>query len=121
MVFRFGDLDFLNDLEKPDFAKHSGNIVLWGAGKLGGVAAFVLKKKGIEFIAFCDSDPKKQGSIYHGHKVISPDTLFTEYLEPVVIITTVDHKKIKEQLSSSPISSYFDAWPLYDSPAKTRI
>ena len=113
MNYRFGTLDFLKDLEKPDFAKHSGNIVLWGAGKLGGVAAFVLEKKGIEFIAFCDNDSKKQGSIYHGRRVISPDALFADYKEAVVIITTVDHGKIKEQLSSNPVGSYFDAWPLY--------
>jgi phosphoglycerate dehydrogenase-like enzyme len=75
MIYRYARPEMLEGLEKTDFAAHSGNLVLWGAGKLGSVVAHKLQFLGIEFLAFVDIDPEKQGGTFCGHKIISPDEL----------------------------------------------
>jgi len=113
MIYRNSRKKVFEEWDKPDFRKHSGNIILWGAGKLGGVAAHVLKQQGIEFIAFCDGDSSKHGSSYCDHNIISPETLYRNYSDAVVIVTTVARLEVLELLQASPVDVFFDAWSLF--------
>ena len=111
MIYRYAYPEMFEGMEKPDFKKYSGNIVLWGAGKMGTVVAHRLRQLGIEFMAFVDNNPDKHGIVFCGHKVISPTELLSNFPESIIIMTTVLRSELVEQLEkyTTPV---FDAWSL---------
>jgi len=111
MIYRFAHIDMFDELEKIDFKRYSGNVVLWGAGKIGSVVAHRLAQLDIKFLAFVDTNTKKHGTEFSEHKVISVEELFSYYPEAVVIITTVHRREVIEQLNAAG-RVFFDAWPL---------
>ena len=56
--------------------KNSTPVVLFGAGDLGVLAYHALKKREVKVNFVCDSNPRKQGKMFYGIKIISPDKLF---------------------------------------------
>lgn len=100
MVYRYTHPEFFADWEKPDFKQYSGSLILYGAGRRGMVAAHCLKKLGIEFICFCDSDVEKHGTQVSGHKVISPEELRKNYAYMPILITTNHYYYLAEMLTS---------------------
>lgn len=64
-------IDDLAHLIKAD----SSSVVLFGAGSVGKLALYALKKKGIDVDCFCDNSKEKQGNLYCGVRVISPEEL----------------------------------------------
>ena len=74
MIYKYAHPEFFSDWEKPDLESLNGEIILYGAGRRGSVAAHCLKNRRIDFICFCDSDEKKQGIPFCGHDVISPES-----------------------------------------------
>jgi organic radical activating enzyme len=87
MIYHYPHPEYFAGWEKPDLRKHSGNIVLWGAGKVGEVAAHCLHKLGVRFAAFCDIAENRWGTEYCGHKVISPAELKERHADSMVLIT----------------------------------
>jgi organic radical activating enzyme len=111
MIYRCANPEVFEALEKPDFKQYSGKLMLWGAGKLGSVAAYVLKQRGIEFVAFVDSSPEKWGTEFCGHKIISPDELAKSRSDAIVIATNIFRRDVMPWLAERGILG-FDAWPL---------
>jgi len=112
MIYRYKNPEMFKDLDKPDFRQYSGNIVLWGAGKIGGVSAHVFKQKGIDIIAFVDISKVKQGSTFCNIKVISPETFLNDYGDSTLIITTVGRNDVVEWLVGNNFNNFFDVWSL---------
>lgn len=112
MLYRYEHPEQFSGLNAPNFAEFSGNIVLWGAGKIGSIAAHVLKQKGIRALAFVDISKSKQGTAFCGLEIISPEAFFREYKNAVLIITTVGRDDVIALLKSNGFSGYYDAWPL---------
>ena len=71
MVFKYSHMDWIAGIEEPHLSGQE-EIYLWGAGKIGGIVAHALSKRGLDFIAYVDSARDKQGGQYFGHDIISP-------------------------------------------------
>ena len=55
--------------------QNSTPVILFGAGDLGMLAYYALKKRNINIKHFCDSNKKKQGKFFFNIKIISPEEL----------------------------------------------
>ncbi|WP_027630243.1 radical SAM protein [Ruminiclostridium cellobioparum] len=113
MIYNYPHPEYFSDWEKPDFPGYKGNLVLWGAGKVGGVAAHCLKKQGIEFMAFCDIARDKWGTTFCDHKIISPEELKRNHQDAVIIITSSFHNSIEEELRKYGFTKVFDCTSLF--------
>lgn len=113
MIYKYANPEFFADWEKPDLRKYSGNLILYGAGRRGVVAAYCLKKLGVEFVCFCDSDVKKHGMQVSGHRVISPEELKEKYPDSPVLITTNHYYYLKELLDSWGYKDVFSCVSLF--------
>lgn len=58
--------EFIEDLRHFD-----GDLVLYGAGLYGEISLRILQRAGYCITAFCDGNPAKTGTLYHGIPVIS--------------------------------------------------
>ena len=112
MIYRYEFPEQFTELEQTDFSRYSGNIVLWGAGKLGSIVAHVLKQKGIEARAFVDILPAKQGTEFCCLKIISPEEFLRSYSDAVLIITTIGRDDVSQWLTEHSFTNWYDAWPL---------
>ena len=113
MIYNYPYKEKFDTFEMPNLKRYSGNIVVWGAGKIGGVAAHCLKKKNIQVVAFCDVAEDKWGEEFCGYKIISPEQLKNEYPEAAVIISTVFHQTIVEHLKRLGYKNIFDCVSLF--------
>lgn len=87
MHYKYEHSDFFENVPKVDFKKYSGNIVIYGAGFQGLLAAHLLKKEGIKVCCFADIDKEKQKKPYFGLPVISPDEMAEKHRNSLIIIT----------------------------------
>ena len=87
-------------------------IVVWGAGKIGGKFARFLKDEGVSLSAFVDIDPKKIGNLRLGVPVIGPDDLSSYPGCPVVscVGSRGARPLIREQLSRRGYKEGLDYW-----------
>lgn len=76
------DKKYFEKLKKKD-------ICLYGAGAKGRQTLYLLRKKGIEPIAFIDQCAEKYADGYDGVEVISPERAVQRYSHCMVLITTV--------------------------------
>lgn len=113
MLYKYPHPELFEGWERPDYQQYCGNIILYGAGKIGGVAAYCLKKLGIDFIAFCDSSEEKQGLNFYGHKVISPIELKEKYKSAAIIVTTTFHAELSKQLKNDGFTNVLDCVSLF--------
>ena len=111
MIYRYVYPEMFDGFERVNFKQHSGNIILWGAGKLGSVVAHVLMSLGIDFIAFVDTNPEKHKTIFCNHKVISPAELTIDHSSAVVIVSTIHRNEVIDKLKEHGYP-FFDAWSL---------
>jgi FkbM family methyltransferase len=73
-----------------DFAQEfRGNIVLFGAGNLGRRTLLKLREKGIEPLAFIDSDAMNWGTTVEGLQLLSPNEAAERYGRTAVFVVTV--------------------------------
>lgn len=93
----------------PDLENCKVPIVLWGAGRVGGVAEFCLRKKGYKVAAFCDIAKDKWGTKFCNTDVISPEELREKYSKALIIISTVFYRSVVSMLKEFNINNYFDA------------
>lgn len=112
MMYRYDFPDQFEGLERTDFSQYSGNIVLWGAGKIGSITAYLMKQQGIKVLAIVDILPAKQGTKFCGLDVISPQELLQRYRNAEVVITTVGRNDVVEWLTEQKFTAWHDVWPL---------
>lgn len=62
-----------------------GKFIIYGAGMFGGQVFHILQREGLEVIAFCDMDGKKQGQKYCELDVITPSQLFN-YPDAIILL-----------------------------------
>ena len=113
MIYYYPHPEMFENFEKPDFMKYSGNLIVWGAGRIGGVAEHCLRKAGVKILAFCDIAEDKWGTEFCGHKVISPETLKKNYPNAAILISTVFHSTIYETVSNYGYKNVFDCTSLF--------
>ena len=113
MIYQYSNPEKFETFEKPDFHLYSGNLVVWGAGRIGGVAEHCLRQRDVQICAFCDITEDKWGTEFCGHKVISPQQLKTEFPNAAVVISTVFHSSIVEELKQMGYEKVFDCSSLF--------
>lgn len=113
MIYQYPHPEQFETFIKPDFKKYSGNIILWGAGKIGGIAEHCLKKRKIEIIGFCDMAEDKWETEFCGHTVISPQKMKALYPDATIIISTVFYKTIVELAQELGYERIFDCTSLF--------
>ncbi|MDE7244674.1 MAG: radical SAM protein [Oscillospiraceae bacterium] len=113
MIYKYTHPEYFRDWDKPDFANLEKPLVLWGAGKIGGVADHCLKKRGINYAAFCDIAKDKWGTIFCEHEIISPDELQKRYPDAAVIITSVFYSSTYEMLQLRGYREIYDCTSLF--------
>lgn len=87
MHYQYRYPEFFNGVPHPDFETLSGNLVIYGAGFQGLLAAYLLDKQGIKVLCFGDQDVRKQGTTYYGLPVYSPEEMKQRYPDAVPIVT----------------------------------
>lgn len=87
MHYKYAHQEFFDGVPRLDFQAYSGNIVIYGAGFQGLLAAYLLDKQGIKVLCFGDQDIRKQGTTYYGLPVYSPEEMKRRYPDAVPIVT----------------------------------
>lgn len=113
MAYHYPHPEWFRDWDKPDFKRIKGPLILWGAGKIGGVAAHCLKKQGVEYAAFCDIASDKWGTRFCGHPVISPQELSEQYPDAAVLITSIFYGSIHDMLCERGFREIYDCASLF--------
>lgn len=113
MIYKYAHPEYFKEWEKPDFNQIKEPIVLWGAGKLGGAADHCLKKRRVEYVAFCDFAKDKWGTRYCGHEVISPDELQKRYPTAVVIVSASHYNNIYDMARERGYTKIYDYHSLF--------
>lgn len=113
MIYNYPSPEKFETFEKPNFLKYSGNLVVWGAGRIGGIAEHCLKQRGVEISAFCDIAEDKWGTDFCGHTVISPQELKGRFPNAAVVVSTVFHTTICEELEKMNYKNVFDCTSLF--------
>ncbi len=86
MILRYDHPEWFETIEKPVLEKAS-EIFLWGAGKIATVVAHAIEKRGLDFAGFVDIAQEKQGTMYYDHIVISPEELYANHRNAMVIVS----------------------------------
>ena len=79
MHYKYAHPELFEQVSKTDFKEYDGNIVIYGAGFQGLLAAFLLKKMGVKVNCFADQDEKKREKPYFGLPVRSPEEMGEKY------------------------------------------
>lgn len=87
MHYKYHSPELFEGVPKPDFAATNGNLVIYGAGFQGLLAAYLLNQQGIHVLCFGDRNVKKQGTTYYGLPVYSPEEMKQRYPDAVPIVT----------------------------------
>jgi len=112
MIWNYDHPEKFDSFDKVDLKEHGDNIVLYGAGRIGGMAAHCLKKRKINVLAFCDSAEYKHGTEYCGIPVISPTELKEKYPNAIVLITTVFSRSVQDTLFKLGFQNMYDCTDL---------
>lgn len=75
-------------------------VVLFGAGQFGIKALKYLNDRNIKVSCFSDNSHLKIGKTVNGVKVIAPTEISSQCNNPLVIITTINHRQVRNQLCS---------------------
>ncbi len=104
MHYKYHHAELFKDVPAVDYKAFDNNIVIYGAGFQGLLAAHLLKQKNIGVICFADRDKEKQKSTYYGLPVISPEEMEEKYSDALIIVTPYVfdpvYKKYKEKFSN---------------------
>ena len=113
MHYKYYRADDFKDIPCPDFHAHSGNLILYGAGVNGLIVSILLKKMGVEFICFADSDERKWGGVYMEKPIISPQELKEKYPDVAVLITPYHLGPVYRLLQEMGYKTLFDCLYLF--------
>lgn len=112
MIWHYWNPQVFDTFEPLDLKKDE-SVILYGAGRIGGVAAHCLKKRGIRISAFCDSAEDKHETTFCGIRVISPAELKQNYANVKIIISSVFHESIRNSLIRMGFEKIYDCAPLF--------
>lgn len=119
MHYKYSHMQLFDGVPKPDFSALSGNLVIYGAGFQGLLAAHLLNKQGIRVLCFGDQDVKKQGTIYYGLPVYSPEEMKRRYPDAVPIVTPYNlrpaYEYVKKELGYANAITPFSLFLEFDS------
>ena len=113
MYYKYKRADDFINVPRPDFHAYSGNLILYGAGVNGLIASVLLRKMGVDFICFADSDEKKWGTEYMGKPVISPQELKECCPDTAILVTPYHFRPIYPQLREMGFTTLFDCLHLF--------
>lgn len=82
-------------------------IILFGSGYLGKKYYKYLQRENFEVAFFCDNNTSKQGELYDGVKICSPDRLKEIDDEKIILITCEKYAEIEKQLDDMGIDSHY--------------
>ncbi|MBT4512993.1 MAG: hypothetical protein HOC20_12410 [Chloroflexi bacterium] len=82
-------------------------IILFGAGEFGIKAVRYLNDENIGVNYFSDNSPLKIGKQISGVNVIAPWDILNQCTDPLVIITTINHRQVFNQISQLGIRSVY--------------
>ena len=87
------------------FLKMQPEVVLFGAGEIGGSVYCYLKRNGVDIIGFCDNNANRWGTRYMSRNVYSPPEIASKYPDAAYVISVGDDYTlgIKSQLIKSGI------------------
>ncbi|MBR6537467.1 MAG: 4Fe-4S cluster-binding domain-containing protein [Lachnospiraceae bacterium] len=100
MHYKYAHPELFKDVPKTDFKSYSGNIVIYGAGFQGLLAAHLLKKQGVDVICFADQNKEKQGKTYFNLPIISPEEMGLNYSKTLIIVTPYSIKPVYEEFKN---------------------
>jgi MoaA/NifB/PqqE/SkfB family radical SAM enzyme len=95
---RSGENHAYGDLLKLIRESTGKEIVLFGAGEFGVKALTCLGNENIRPRFFADNNPLKIGKNIHDVRVIAPADILKKCRDPLVVITTVNHRQVMNQL-----------------------
>ena len=86
--------------------KQQPEIVLFGAGEIGGSVLCYLRCNGIDIVGFCDNDKQRWGTSYMNRKVFSPAEAAEKYPNAMYVVSVIEELsiEIKSQLVKSGIN-----------------
>lgn len=84
--FKYSHMNWIEGIPEPSVLP-SDKVFLWGAGKIGSVVAYAMEQRGWKFNAFIDSAKEKQGKTYCEHTIISPEELYKEKQNVLIILS----------------------------------
>ena len=87
-------------IDKGGIMEKHIEIMIFGTGMMATELMQYNLKPFVDLVYFLDNDEKKQGTIWCGHKVLSPDNIMNEQYDYVVVATISGVGEIIEQLIS---------------------
>lgn len=78
-------------------------VIIFGTGNLGSLCLHALKQKNIEPICFVDTNFSNWDKKFNGYDVISPDKLKNNFNDKHVLISSLNFKYLRRQLSQLEI------------------
>lgn len=94
-----------NDIDYLKYLKNK-KVIIFGAGKQGERVLSNLCRYGIEVIAFCDNDVKKQSQDIKGIRVVSFEGLLEMNNTNMMIVISAFERELKEQLLMSGVHNF---------------
>ena len=98
MNYRYEHPEYFENQEPVNYKDYDNNLVIFGAGVNGAIAARLLEKRRVRFLCFADSDRRKWGTEYLGYSVVSPDRMKEKYPDTAVMVTPYQIKAVHEQV-----------------------
>lgn len=103
MHYKYNHAELFKDVPDVDYAAFDSNIVIYGAGFQGLLAAHLLKKMNINVICFADQDKEKQKNKYYGLPVISPSKMIEEYSDSLIIVTPYVFEPVYQKFKNNKL------------------
>ncbi len=82
-------------------------VVLFGAGQIGEMCYFALTQHNIKVDFFCDSSKSKQGKMFCGKKIISPNELYNQDRDIMIFISNNYYPLLKKDLSKKDFKNIY--------------
>ncbi|MBQ9361204.1 MAG: hypothetical protein IJT96_09245 [Lachnospiraceae bacterium] len=103
-----------NTIEDATHLEAGKKYVVYGTGKVSPVAVRMIGRAGGEVVAFCDSDPAKQGTEIDGIEVIAPEELrlSPDRYDRIVIGSSRYYREIRQKLRDMGIEDAKVSVPL---------
>lgn len=75
--------------------------VIWGAGAAGAAALALLRREGVEPVAFVDRDPRRHGERLDGVRIEAPAWFFAQHPAPLVVVASLHAGQIEQALAAT--------------------
>lgn len=96
MYYKYAYPELFDGVPRPDFRAFNDNLVIYGAGFQGLLAAYLLERRGIRVLCFGDRAENKQNTTYHGLPVYSPEEMARRYPNAMAIVTPYNLRPVYE-------------------------